>query len=43
MENIHFFAAAYIAFILVFFAYTANLQKKIKSLQTQVDQLKNKS
>ena len=42
MENFHFFAAAYVAFILVFFAYSANLQKKIKNLQSQIDQLKNK-
>jgi hypothetical protein len=42
MDNFQFFAAAYIAFILVFFAYSANLQKKIKSLQSQVDLFKNK-
>jgi len=40
MDNFSFFAAAYIAFVLVFFAYSAGLQKKLKSLQQQIDQLK---
>jgi type VI protein secretion system component VasF len=42
MENFKFFAAAYIAFTLVFFVYVAKLQSKISSLQKQIDQLKNK-
>ena len=42
MDNFIYFAAAYIAFILVFFAYVAKLQSKIKDLQKQVDLLKNK-
>lgn len=42
MDNFHFFAAAYLVVVVVFFIYSANLQKKIKKLQSDIEQLKNK-
>lgn len=42
MEHFQYFAAAYFVLVLIFFIYVGKLQKKIKSIQSEINQLKNK-
>lgn len=40
MENTQYFAAGYLIFIIVLFAYIFNLHSRLKKLQSEVNLLK---